>query len=63
MKRIKINPEHKVSFSYGVTANCSCGWTGTLWLGEAAGYNAANEWRRHLKKCEAEQKRKDEDHG
>jgi len=49
----KTNPNHKASFSYGVTANCSCGWAGVTWFGKGAKSNAAGEWHSHREKCEA----------
>lgn len=49
----KTNPAHKASFSYGVTANCSCGWRGATWFGQGAKSNAAGEWHSHREKCEA----------
>jgi hypothetical protein len=54
--RRKTNPDHKASFSYGVTARCSCGWSGATWFGEGAKSNAAGEWHWHREKCEEVEK-------
>lgn len=48
----KTNPNHK--FKLGYAATCSCGWTGTTWMGPGARSNAAGEWHWHREKCERE---------
>jgi hypothetical protein len=50
---MKTNPNHKASFSLGVAASCSCGWSGGTWFNIGAKRNAASEWRSHREKCEA----------
>jgi hypothetical protein len=49
----KPNPDHKRKpFSYGVAANCSCGWQSSVWFGKGGRYSANNEWHTHREKCE-----------
>jgi hypothetical protein len=52
--RRKTNPDHKASFSYGVHANCSCGWSSSTWFGKGAKGSAAAEWHSHREKCEVQ---------
>lgn len=53
----KPNPQHKrKAFSYGVAANCSCGWRGAMWLGKGARANANGEWHLHREACERKER-------
>lgn len=47
----RTDPNHKARFLYGVTASCSCGWSGATWFGKGSKSNAASEWRSHLDNC------------
>lgn len=59
----KTNPNHKASFLFGVSARCSCGWSGSTWFGKGAKANAAGEWHCHRDACErSEAQRKEAGH-
>lgn len=55
--RRKPNPSHKrLSFTYSVAANCSCGWHGAAWCGKGARASANGEWLSHRETCERKAK-------
>lgn len=53
MVRRKTNPDHKARLRIGVTAMCSCGWTGVTAYGQGARGEAAKDWWTHREWCEA----------
>lgn len=50
-RKIKAK-DHSCLFSFGVHANCVCGWRGSNFWGKGAQGHAAYDYHDHVAKCE-----------